>query len=209
MKRLSLAEHVRNLHERAADDQRALGTPLLKERVTRGQWVAITVGLCGVLLIAAARRARATGRRPGASRPWAPAVCYALSAITLRKLARTETTESLVFSFTVLMAVGSGLLALPAWQPLRASEDLPWVVGIGVSRRDRAVPDHGSIPACTGIRRRAIRIHRAAVGVALDLAVWHVLPSAIHACGRRDRDRVAGHHLIRRETVLSRALVAT
>jgi len=180
----------------------ALSVPLLKERVTRGQWVAITVGLCGVLLML----------RPGA-RDWATAgglaamgsaVCYALSAITLRKLARTETTESLVFSFTVLMAAGSGLLALPTWQPLRV-QDLPWVVGIGVS---------GAIAQF--LITEAFRRAPASVvapfeytallwGVALDLAVWHVLPSAITLAGGAIVIG-AGLYLIRRETVLARTL---
>ena len=134
------------------------------------------------------------------------AVCYALSAITLRKLARTETTESLVFSFTVLMAAGSGLLALPTWQPLRV-QDLPWVVGIGVS---------GAIAQF--LITEAFRRAPASVvapfeytallwGVALDLAVWHVLPSAITLAGGAIVIG-AGLYLIRRETVLA-STVAT
>src|SRR4030095_15624792 len=108
----------------------ALSVPLLHERVTRGQWMAIAVGLCGVLLML----------RPGAG-DWATvgglaamgsAVCYALSAITLRRLARTETTDSLVFSFTLMMAVVSGLIALPSWEPVRIA-DLHWIIGVGVS----------------------------------------------------------------------------
>jgi drug/metabolite transporter (DMT)-like permease len=107
----------------------ALSVPLLHERVATGQWIAIAIGLAGVLMML----------RPGAGN-WSivgglaavgSAVCYALSAITLRKLARTETTESLVFTFTLMMALGAGLLALPVWQSLRAS-DLPWLIGIGI-----------------------------------------------------------------------------
>ena len=163
----------------------ALGAAAARAR-RAGQWVAIAVGLGGVLLML----------RPGA-RDWATvgglaamgsAVCYALSAITLRKLARTETTESLVFSFTLFMAIGAGLLALPVWQPLRAV-DLPWVVGIGVS---------GAIAQF--LITEAFRRAPASVvapfeytallwGVALDLVVWHVLPSAITLAGGADRDR--------------------
>ena len=158
----------------------ALSVPLLHERVAPGQWIAIVIGLAGVLMML----------RPGA-RDWATvgglaavgsAICYALSAITLRKLARTETTESLVFSFTLMMAIGAGLLALPVWQPLR-SVDLPWLVGIGIC---------GAIAQF--LITEAFRRAPASVvapfeymallwGVMLDFLVWRVLPSAVTVTG--------------------------
>ena len=173
----------------------ALSVPLLGERVSGGQWVAIVVGLAGVLMML----------RPGA-RDWATvgglaavgsAVCYALSALTLRKLARTETTESLVFSFTLMMAIGAGLLALPVWQPIRAS-DLPWLVGIGLC---------GAIAQF--LITEAFRRAPASVvapfeytallwGVALDYVVWRVLPSAVTVGGGLIVIG-AGLYLIRRE----------
>jgi len=173
----------------------ALSVPLLRERVVPGQWIAIVIGLAGVLLML----------RPGA-RGWATvgglaavgsAVCYALSAITLRKLARTETTESLVFSFTLMMAIGAGLLAIPVWQPLRA-DDLPWLVGIGIC---------GAIAQF--LITEAFRRAPASVvapfeymallwGVALDFLVWRVLPSAVTVAGGLIVIG-AGLYLIRRE----------
>jgi drug/metabolite transporter (DMT)-like permease len=174
----------------------ALSVPLLHERVAPAQWVAITIGLAGVLLML----------RPGAT-DWATvggvaavgsAICYALSAITLRKLSRTETTESLVFTFTVLMALGAGLLALPVWQPLRAV-DVPWLVGIGLC---------GAIAQflITEAFRRApasvvapLEYTALIWGVALDLIVWRVLPSGVTVAGGLIVIG-AGLYLIRRET---------
>jgi len=173
----------------------ALSVPLLGERVAPGQWIAIVIGLAGVLLML----------RPGA-RDWATvgglaavgsAICYALSAITLRKLARTETTESLVFSFTLMMAIGAGLLALPVWEPLRAV-DLPWLIGIGIC---------GAIAQF--LITEAFRRAPASVvapfeymallwGVALDFLVWRVLPSAVTVTGGLIVIG-AGLYLIRRE----------
>jgi drug/metabolite transporter (DMT)-like permease len=173
----------------------ALSVPLLHERVARGQWVAIALGFAGVLMML----------RPGAS-DWqtagglaavGSAVCYALSAITLRKLALTETTESLVFTFTGLMALGAGLLAIPVWQPLRAI-DLPWLVGIGLC---------GTVAQflVTEAFRRAPATVVAPLeytaliwGVILDLVVWGVLPSAITVAGGLIVIG-AGLYLIRRE----------
>ena len=47
-------------------------------------------------------------------------------------LARTDTTESMVFWFTALLAVGAGLLAIPGWRPLQYP-DWPLLVGVGLS----------------------------------------------------------------------------
>ena len=43
---------------------------------------------------------------------------YAFAVVSLRLLARTDSTESMVFAFTLLLMIGAGLLAIPGWQPL-------------------------------------------------------------------------------------------
>jgi drug/metabolite transporter (DMT)-like permease len=173
----------------------ALSVPLLHERVARGQWIAIVIGFAGVLMML----------RPGAS-DWqtagglaavGSAICYALSAITLRMLARTETTESLVFTFTILMSIGAGLLALPVWLPLRAV-DTPWIVGIGlcgavaqflITEAFRRAPASVVAP---------LEYTALIWGVILDFVIWSVLPSAITVAGGLVVIG-AGLYLIRRE----------
>src|SRR5262245_3606249 len=107
----------------------ALSVPLLREHVTAGQWLAIGVGLAGVLVML--RPTGAGWATLGGLAAVLSAICYAASAIALRVMSRSETNESLVFYFTVFLGVGAGLLALPVWRSMLLS-DLPLIVGVGI-----------------------------------------------------------------------------
>lgn len=95
----------------------ALSVPLLGEQVGPRRWVAIGFGLVGVLVVL----------RPGVggfiSLPGLmvllAATAYAVAAITVSMLTRTDTPQSMVVWFLALLALGAGLLALPDWQPLQ------------------------------------------------------------------------------------------
>lgn len=109
----------------------ALSVPLHGEKVTGKRWLAIIVGLSGVLvilqpwgrgsisMIAAAAAALAT-------------LCYSLSALTVRTLGRTNTSMSMVFWYLLLVSAGSGALALGDWRPVPPT-DWVWLIGIGVT----------------------------------------------------------------------------
>ncbi|MBT2767020.1 DMT family transporter [Stenotrophomonas sp. ISL-67] len=94
----------------------ALSVPLLGEHVGPRRWIAIGIGLVGVLVVL----------RPGVdgfiSIPGLmvllAATAYAVAAITVSMLTRTDTPQSMVVWFLVLLALGAGLLAIPGWQPL-------------------------------------------------------------------------------------------
>ena len=107
----------------------ALSMPLLGERVDWRRWVAIAVGLAGT--IALLRPTAANLATLGALAAVAAALCYALSAITIRVLTRTDTTASMVFWFMAMLTVFAGALAAPAWVPVR-TEHWPLLVGVGV-----------------------------------------------------------------------------
>jgi drug/metabolite transporter (DMT)-like permease len=173
----------------------ALSVPLLRERVALGQWAAIAIGLAGVIVML--RPTGAGWATLGGLAAVLSAVCYAVSAIALRVLSRTETTESLVFYFTALLSLGAGLIALPGWRPMVLA-DLPLLLGIGV---------FGSIAQY--LITEAFRNAPASVvapfeytallwGVLLDLVVWKVLPGAITLLGGAVVIG-AGLHLIARE----------
>jgi drug/metabolite transporter (DMT)-like permease len=106
----------------------AFAVPLLGERVGWRRWVAITVGLCGVLIVL-----RPTGSGvmtlAGLGVLFA-AVGYALSAIAVRILGRTDTTESMVFWLMAIMGGGAAILALPQWRPI---EEGHWLVIAGIA----------------------------------------------------------------------------
>jgi drug/metabolite transporter (DMT)-like permease len=107
----------------------ALSMPLLGERVDWRRWVTIVIGLAGTLALL--RPAASNLATVGALAAVAAAVCYALSAITIRVLTRTDTTASMVFWFMAMLTVFSGALAAPSWVPVR-SEHWTLLVGVGV-----------------------------------------------------------------------------
>ena len=153
----------------------ALSVPMLGERVAPAQWVAIAVGLCGVLLML----------RPSGG-DWVSlaslaaafsALCYSFAAITMRMLSRTDTTESMVFWFAVLLTVGAGLLSLPGWRPL-LWDDWPMFVGVGAcgALAQHLMTEafrHAPVSVVTPLEYTAL-----VWGMLLDLLVWQVLPGA-------------------------------
>ncbi len=90
---------------------------LLGEQVRRAQWLAIATGFLGVLVVL----------NPGtAGYGWAgtfavlvTALCYALSSVLVKIIGRTDSTQSMMFWMTCMLAIGSTAIALPDWQPLR------------------------------------------------------------------------------------------
>lgn len=109
----------------------ALSVPIHREHVPGRRWIAIAVGLAGVLLIL----------RPSASgfqSHWAVlaaalcALCYALGALTLRTMSRDNTSTGMVFWFFVLVGGATGLMSLLDWRPIPQG-DWGWLAVVGVS----------------------------------------------------------------------------
>lgn len=107
----------------------ALSVPMLGERVDAKRWIAIAIGLAGVLIVL--RPSGAAFATLGAVAAFASAVCYALSAISVRVLTRTDSTASMVFWFMLMLAVFGGVLAAPNWVPLQR-EHWWWLVAVGI-----------------------------------------------------------------------------
>jgi drug/metabolite transporter (DMT)-like permease len=158
----------------------ALSGPLLKEKVAGAQWIAIGVGLAGVLLMI----------RPGAGQ-WAATgvlwavvavAAYSVAVVTLRLLARTDTTESMVFWFTALLAVGAGVLALPGWRTIQW-QDLPLMAGVGITG---ALGQHLITTAFRNAPAAVVAPFEYTAllwGVLLDIAIWQVWPGAVTLLG--------------------------
>jgi drug/metabolite transporter (DMT)-like permease len=158
----------------------ALSVPLLREDVATGQWVAIAIGLAGVMVML--HPTGAGWATVGGLAALLSAICYAVSAIALRVLSRSETNESLVFYFTLFLSVGAGFLALPGWRSMLLT-DLPLIVGVGflgataqhlITEAFRSAP--ASIVA-------PFEYTALLWGVMLDLAIWQVVPGAITLVG--------------------------
>jgi drug/metabolite transporter (DMT)-like permease len=173
----------------------ALSARMLGERVTRLQWTAIGVGLAGVLLML--RPDGAQWISVGSVAAVVAALCYSLAVITLRVLSRTDTTESMVFSFTFLLAVGAGLLSIPGWT-LVLWAHWPLLAGVGLLG---SLGQHFITEAFRNAPASVVTPFEYTAllwGVLLDLVVWGVLPGAITLVGGAIVIG-AGLYLIRRE----------
>jgi drug/metabolite transporter (DMT)-like permease len=108
----------------------ALSVPILREHVSLGGWIAVTVGLIGALCVL----------RPSAQPvPLGPALlalgtagCYALIYVLARFMVRTESPQGMVFWYLAAVAIGCGVLAAPVWQAMPRSDWL-LVAGVGLS----------------------------------------------------------------------------
>lgn len=153
----------------------ALSVPLLRERLEWRNWVAILVGLAGVLTML---RPSAAGLASlGALAAFVGALAYALSAIAVRVLTRTDTTVSVVFWTIGLMTVFAAAIAAPGWVPIQPPH-WKWLIALG-------------LVAATGqyLLTEAFRSAPPSVvspfeytallwGIGIDRLVWHVLPTA-------------------------------
>jgi drug/metabolite transporter (DMT)-like permease len=158
----------------------ALSAPLLRERVAGAQWAAIGVGFLGVLVML--RPGSDSLVAEGALWAFVAVATYALSVVTLRLLARTDSNESMVFWFTAMLAAGAGLMSLPGWRDLLWA-DLPLMLGVGVCG---ALGQHFITVAFRSAPAAVVAPFEYTAllwGVLLDLAVWHVFPGALTLVG--------------------------
>jgi drug/metabolite transporter (DMT)-like permease len=108
----------------------ALSVPVFGERVDTQRWIAISVGLVGVLIIVhPTARDMAT---MGALSALAAAVCYAFGSLLIRAAARTESTLSMTLSFVFIIAIGAGAIALPNWIAVQ-TQHWPLIVLMGIT----------------------------------------------------------------------------
>jgi drug/metabolite transporter (DMT)-like permease len=165
-----------------------LSIVLVGEKVRKPQWVALLLGFVGVLIVL---KPETTGFGWwGTLAVLGTAVGYAVSSVVVKILGRTDSTQSMMFWMTAMLAIGATLLAWPQWLPI-AREHLPILAGVAVTG---AVGQWGITVAFK---------HAPAASVApleytglawvmiIDLAVWSAIPSlrtllgaaVIIACG--------------------------
>jgi len=183
----------------------ALSVPLLGDRVDWRTWLAISIGLVGVLTML--RPSASALVTLGALAALLSATAYSFSAIALRVLTRTDTTSSVVFWTLGLMTVFAGIIAAPEWVPLQR-EHWKWLAAMGVfgsigqllfTEAFRSAPPSIVAP---------FEYTALLWGVAIDWAVWDVLPaSRIYLGG--GIVITSGLYLIWRERVRSTAVAAS
>lgn len=146
---------------------------VLRERVRSAHWVAIVLGLVGVLV--ALRPGRAAFLNLAALAVLAAAGCYAVFSVTSRMLSRTDSSVSLVFWSTVLLALGAGTLAWPQWVGVRQAH-WPLVAGLAVTGflGQLAVTEafrHGQAAVIAPFEYTAL-----AWSMGLDWVLWQTMP---------------------------------
>jgi drug/metabolite transporter (DMT)-like permease len=179
----------------------ALSVFVLKERVDGARWLAIGVGMAGVLVVL-----RPSGEgflTLGGLAILVAAVFYAVSAVAGRILARTDSSEQRVFWLMLLMAVGATALAAPSWTAVEARH-LPLLGGLAVSGflAQLALNEafsHGEASVVAPFEYTAL-----ACGIAIDWVLWKTLPDQYTLIGAAIIIG-SGLYLIRHETAHAEA----
>jgi len=179
LKRLSLAEAY-SVFFIAPALITAMSVFFLKESVNLARWIAIVVGLGGVLVVL---RPEGGGFLTlGGLAVLGSAVCYAISAIAARILARTDSTQQMMFWLMLLMALGATALAAPDWVGVDPGH-LLLLCGLAVSGffGQLAITEafsHGEASVVAPFEYSAL-----AWGVAIDWLMWSTLPDSYTMIG--------------------------
>jgi len=147
--------------------------PMLGERVSASRWIAIAIGLGGAVVLL-----RPTGSGVLTLAGFAvglTAVGYALSAIVVRILGRTDSTETIVFWLMTFMGCGATMLALPYWRAIRPTD---WLVIAAIALAGTyaqwAITEAFSRGEASFLA--PLEYTSLAWGLVLDFFLWHATP---------------------------------
>jgi drug/metabolite transporter (DMT)-like permease len=152
----------------------ALAVPLLGDRVDWRNWIAIGVGLLGVIIILKPSTAGLVSL--GSVAALVATTAYAISVITLRVITRTDTTTSVILWTVGSMTLMTGLAAVPQWKPL-AHEHWIWLGALGVFG---ALGQHLLTDAFRSAPPSVVAPFEYTAllwGIVIDWVLWSVLPS--------------------------------
>jgi drug/metabolite transporter (DMT)-like permease len=153
----------------------ALSVPMLGEHVGWRRWVAVVVGLAGVLIVL-----KPSGQgfiTLGGLAALASAVGYALSALTIRVLSRTDSNAATIFWSLLFVTLISGTLASFQWIGMRW-EHWPWVMAVGLSGAVGQYFITRAFRMATPATLAPIEYTALVWGMIFDYVLWLTLPSA-------------------------------
>jgi drug/metabolite transporter (DMT)-like permease len=153
----------------------ALSVPLLGEHVGWRRWLAICVGLVGVITMLHPTASSLVSL--GAVAAFLSAAGYAFNAIALRVITRTDTTASVVFWMIGIMTLLALIIAAPHWVPIRR-EDWPALAAIGVFS---AIAQHLLTEAFRNAPPSVVAPFEYTAllwGILVDRVVWGVFPTS-------------------------------
>ena len=172
-----------------------LSVPVLKETVQPRHWIAIAVGLAGVVI--ALRPDQSAFLSIGALAVLVAAVCYAVSNVVGRVISRSEPSATLVFWTTLSMALGGSVLGASQWVDILPAH-WPLLFGLSITGflGQLAITEafrHGQASAVAPFEYTAL-----AWAVVLDWLFWQAVPDLYTLAGGAVII-ASGLYLIRRE----------
>jgi drug/metabolite transporter (DMT)-like permease len=173
----------------------ALSVPMLKEKVGAARWAAIFAGLLGVVIVL--RPSLHNFVSLGSLAVLGAAVCYSASAIAVRVISRTDTSDSMVFWAMTMIAIGAGIFAAPSWQPIAQKHWLV-LVAIGISGFFGQVAITAAFQKGEASVIAPFEYSALALGMGLDWLLWRTLPDSMALFGAAVII-VSGLYLIRKE----------
>ncbi|WP_425493795.1 DMT family transporter [Noviluteimonas lactosilytica] len=179
----------------------ALSVPFLGEKVGPRRWTAIGIGLVGVLVVL-----RPTGEgvlSMAGLMVLVAALAYAISAITVRLLAKTDSVQAMMVWLLALMAIGAGALSAHEWVPVQREHW--WLIaalGVAGALGQYAITLAFKIGEASLIA--PLEYTALVWGVCLDLAIWGVLPDNVTWIGAAIIV-ASGLYLLKREKVHAEA----
>jgi drug/metabolite transporter (DMT)-like permease len=148
----------------------ALSVPILGERVGWRQWLAVLVGLVGVIVVL---KPTGTGLVTiGGLAALASAIGYAISAITIRIVTRTDSSAATVFWSLFFVATISGVIACFRWVPV-SWDDWLLIAALGMVRPRRCISvAKPTISSRDGVIRPERPIRSAPTSAAVSRIFW-------------------------------------
>ena len=181
----------------------ALSVVFLKEVVNAARWTAIGVGLLGVIVVL-----RPTGAGMltlGGLAVLGAAACYAVSAIAVRVLGRTDSADHMILWLMLMMSVGASVLAAPNWVAIRAADS--WLLlGMAVTGFIGQIAITEAFNKGEASKIAPLEYTALAWGVLLDWWLWQALPDRYTLIGaaiiigsgvyliRNERQHAAAEH---------------
>lgn len=175
----------------------ALAALVLRERVDWHGWTAIIIGFCGTLIVL-----RPTGAGVITLAGLAVLVSatgYAISAITVRVLGRSDSTQSMVFWMLTMTSVFASAFAWREWLPIQ-SADWRVLAALGVTGAVGQFAITDAFKRAAASRIAPLEYTALIWGIILDWVFWHTLPDTITLAGA-GVIIASGLYLIRRERV--------
>ena len=158
----------------------ALAALVLREHVDWRGWVAILTGFCGTLIVL---------RPTGAGVLTLAGVCvlvsatgYAISAIAVRVLGRSDSTQALVFWMLAMTSVFASVAAWREWTPIRP-EHWSVLAALGLSGAVGQWALTDAFKRAAASRIAPLEYTALVWGIVLDRVLWGTLPDAVTLAG--------------------------